>query len=97
MKDYLAGQVCEGCRRLLRCMGRRRLCACNRHTSKGKHMRKLLNRLTSTDDFVMVHSNELQAILDYVEDMEQRISIVRDQLQYLLAESVEPDEESNPI
>jgi hypothetical protein len=58
-------------------------------------MRKLLNRLTSTDDFVMVHSNELQAILDYVEDMEQRISIVREQLQYLVAESVEPDEESD--
>jgi dihydroneopterin aldolase len=52
-------------------------------------MRKLLNRLASTDDFVMVHSNELQAILDYVEDMEQRISIVREQLQYLLAESAE--------
>lgn len=56
-------------------------------------MRKLLNRLARTDDFVMVHSNELQAILDYVQDMEQRISIVRDQLQYLLAESVEPDAE----
>ena len=52
-------------------------------------MRKLLNRLSRTDDFVMVHSSELQAILDYVEDMEQRISIVREQLQYLLAESVE--------
>ena len=58
-------------------------------------MRKLLNRLARTDDFVMVHSNELQAILDYVEDMEQRISIVREQLQYLVAESVEPDEESD--
>jgi hypothetical protein len=57
-------------------------------------MRKLLNRLARTDDFVMVHGNELQAILDYVEDMEQRISIVREQLQYMLAESVEPDEES---
>jgi len=44
---------------------------------------------------VMVHGNELQAILDYVEDMEQRISIVREQLQYLVAESVEPDEESD--
>ncbi len=52
-------------------------------------MRKLLNRLARTDDFVMVHSSELQAILDYVEDMEQRISIVREQLQYLVAESVE--------
>ena len=52
-------------------------------------MRKLLNRLARTDDFVMVHSNELQAILDYVQDMEHRISIVRDQLQYLIAESVE--------
>ena len=60
-------------------------------------MRKLINRLARTDEFVMVHSNELQAILDYVEDMEQRITIVREQLQYLLAESVEPDEESNPI
>ena len=60
-------------------------------------MRNLLNRLASTNDFVMVHGNELQAILDYVEDMEQRISIVREQLQYMLAESVEPDEESNPI
>ena len=56
-------------------------------------MRKLLNRLARTDDFVMVHGNELQAILDYVEDMEQRISIVREQLQYLLAESAESDEE----
>ena len=53
-------------------------------------MRKLLNRLSRTDDFVMIHANELQAILDYVQDMEQRISIVREQLQYLLAESVEP-------
>ena len=52
-------------------------------------MRKLLNRLARTDDFVMIHANELEAILDYVEDMEQRISIVREQLQYLLAESVE--------
>ena len=52
-------------------------------------MRKLLSKLASTDDFVMVHSNELQAILDYVEDMEHRISIVREQLQYLVAESVE--------
>ena len=52
-------------------------------------MRKLLNRLARTDDFVMIHANELQAILDYVEDMEQRISIVREQLQYLVAESVE--------
>jgi len=56
-------------------------------------MRKLLNRLARTDDFVMIHSNELEAILDYVEDMEQRISIVREQLQYLVAESVEPDAE----
>ena len=52
-------------------------------------MRKLLNRLSRTDDFVMIHANELQAILDYVEDMERRISIVREQLQYLLAESAE--------
>ena len=59
-------------------------------------MRKLLNRLTSTDDFVMVHSSELQAILDYVEDMEQRISIVRDQLQYLVAESAESAWSDNP-
>lgn len=57
-------------------------------------MRKLLNRLSRTDDFVMIHANELEAILDYVQDMEQRISIVREQLQYLVAESVEPDEES---
>ena len=52
-------------------------------------MRKLLNRLARTDDFVMIHANELEAILDYVQDMEQRISIVRDQLQYMLAESAE--------
>ena len=52
-------------------------------------MRKLHNRLASTNDFVMVHSNELQAILDYVEDMEQRISIVREQLQYLVTLSSE--------
>jgi len=56
-------------------------------------MRKLLNRLARTDDFVMIHAKELEAILDYVEDMEQRISIVREQLQYLAAESVEPDAE----
>ncbi len=56
-------------------------------------MRKLLNRLASTNDFVMVHGNELQAILDYVEDMEQRISIVREQLQYLVAECAESDAE----
>lgn len=58
-------------------------------------MRKLINRLARTDDFVMIHANELEAILDYVEDMEQRISIVREQLQYLLAESVEPDAEAD--
>jgi hypothetical protein len=58
-------------------------------------MRKLLNRLASTNDFVMIHSSELEAILDYVEDMEQRISIVREQLQYLVAESVEPGVESD--
>ena len=56
-------------------------------------MRKLLNRLARTDDFVMIHANELEAILDYVQDMEQRISIVKEQLQYLVAESVEPDSE----
>ena len=55
-------------------------------------MRKLLNRLARTDDFVMIHANELQSILDYVEDMEQRITIVREQLQYLVAESAEPDD-----
>lgn len=59
-------------------------------------MRKLLNRLASTNDFVMVHSNELQAILDYVEDMEQRISIVREQLQYMVAESAESAWSDNP-
>ncbi len=59
-------------------------------------MRKLLNRLASTNDFVMVHSNELQAILDYVEDMEQRISIVRDQLQNVVAESAESSWSDNP-
>jgi hypothetical protein len=59
-------------------------------------MKKLLNRLSRTDDFVMVHSNELQAILDYVEDMEHRISIVREQLQYLVAESVESAWSDNP-
>ena len=59
------------------------------------HNMKLIASLAQVNDFVMVHSNELQAILDYVEDMEQRISIVRDQLQYLVAESVEPDEESD--
>ena len=52
-------------------------------------MRKLLNRLARTDDFVMIHANELEAILDYVQDMEQRISIVREQLQYMLAECAE--------
>ena len=58
-------------------------------------MRKLLNRLARTDDFVMIHANELEAILDYLEDMEQRISIVREQLQYLVAESVESDAEAD--
>ena len=55
----------------------------------GNHNMKLIASLAQVNDFVMVHSNELQAILDYVEDMEQRISIVREQLQYLVAESVE--------
>ena len=59
----------------------------------GDHNMKLIASLAQVNDFVMVHSNELQAILDYVEDMEQRISIVREQLQCLIAESVEPDEE----
>lgn len=60
----------------------------------GNHNMKLIASLAQVNDFVMVHSNELQAILDYVQDMEHRISIVREQLQYMLAESVEPDEES---
>ena len=59
----------------------------------GDHNMKLIASLAQVNDFVMVHSNELQAILDYVEDMEQRIGIVREQLQYILAESVEPDAE----
>jgi hypothetical protein len=57
------------------------------------HNMKLIASLAQVNDFVMVHSNELQAILDYVEDMEQRISIVREQLQYLVAESAESVEE----
>ena len=61
----------------------------------GNHNMKLIASLAQTNDFVMVHGNELQAILDYVEDMEQRITIVREQLQYLLAESAESDEESD--
>ena len=63
----------------------------------GDHNMKLIASLAQVNDFVMVHGNELQAILDYVEDMEQRISIVREQLQYLVAESVEPDEELKPL
>lgn len=59
----------------------------------GNHNMKLIASLAQVNDFVMVHSNELQAILDYVEDMEQRISIVREQLQYLLAESAESNAE----
>ena len=55
----------------------------------GNHNMKLIASLAQVNDFVMVHSNELQAILDYVEDMEQRIGIVREQLQYLVAESVD--------
>jgi hypothetical protein len=50
----------------------------------------LMKKLVKTDDFVMIHALELEAILDYVQDMEQRISLVREQLQALLAESVEP-------
>ena len=61
----------------------------------GNHNMKLIASLAQVNDFVMIHANELQAILDYVQDMEQRISIVREQLQYLVAESVEPDEESD--
>jgi hypothetical protein len=61
----------------------------------GNHNMKLIANLAQVNDFVMVHGNELQAILDYVQDMEQRISIVREQLQYLVAESVEQDEESD--
>ena len=63
----------------------------------GDHNMKLIASLAQVNDFVMIHANELQAILDYVEDMEHRISIVREQLQYMLAESAEPDEESNFI
>ena len=58
----------------------------------GDHNMKLIASLAQVNDFVMVHGNELQAILDYVEDMEQRISIVREQLQYLVAESAESDD-----
>ena len=58
----------------------------------GNHNMKLIASLAQVNDFVMVHGNELQAILDYVEDMEQRISIVREQLQYLVAESAESDD-----
>jgi hypothetical protein len=57
------------------------------------HNMKLIASLAQVNDFVMVHSNELQAILDYVEDMEQRISIVREQLQNIVAESAESVEE----
>lgn len=59
----------------------------------GDHNMKLIASLAQVNDFVMVHSNELQAILDYVQDLEQRISIAREQLQHLVAESVEPDAE----
>jgi len=55
------------------------------------HNMKLIASLAQVNDFVMVHSNELQAILDYVEDMEQRISIVREQLQNIVAESAESE------
>ena len=34
----------------------------------GDHNMKLIASLAQVNDFVMVHSNELQAILDYVED-----------------------------
>jgi hypothetical protein len=53
----------------------------------------LMKKLAKTDDFVMIHALELEAILDYVQDMEQRISLVREQLQALVAESVEDDAE----
>jgi hypothetical protein len=53
----------------------------------------LMKKLAKTDDFVMIHALELEAILDYVQDMEQRISLVREQLQALVAESVEGDAE----
>ena len=59
----------------------------------GDHNMKLIASLAQVNDFVMVHSSELEAILDYVQDMEQRISIVREQLQYMLAECAEPDAE----
>jgi len=55
----------------------------------GDHNMKLIASLAQVNDFVMIHANELQAILDYVEDMEQRISIVREQLQYLVTLSSE--------
>ena len=61
----------------------------------GDHNMKLIASLAQVNDFVMIHANELEAILDYVEDMERRISIVREQLQYMLAESAESDEESD--
>ena len=59
----------------------------------GNHNMKLIASLAQVNDFVMIHANELQAILDYVEDMEQRISIVREQLQNIVAESAESVEE----
>ena len=62
----------------------------------GNHNMKLIASLAQVNDFVMVHSNELQAILDYVEDMEQRISIVREQLQNVVAESAESSWSDNP-
>jgi hypothetical protein len=47
----------------------------------------LMKKLVKTDDFVMIHALELEAILDYVQDMEQRISLVKEQLEAILQES----------
>jgi len=38
---------------------------------------KLINRLAKTDDFVMLHSTELEAILEYIRDLEDKVKEAR--------------------
>jgi hypothetical protein len=38
---------------------------------------KLINRLAKTDDFVMLHSAELEAILEYIHDLEGKVKQAR--------------------
>ena len=50
---------------------------------------QLMNRLARTDDYVMLHSSELEAIMEYIQDLEDKVSKARCHLQNAFAESAE--------